>query len=220
MDVLDVLGGTHEGQGDEVGILLDTPAQILLVLLGQGGDGDGDARQVQALVVRNHAGNLDAGNDVGIGDLDDADRDVTVVDQQAVAGSAVAGQALESRTDEFLSAGNVAGRDGEGVTDLQFLGAVLEGLQTDLGALEVDEYRDRAAGRRRRLSHARNDGLVFLSLSMRPVDTRDIHAGVHQCLELLRGFSGRSNSADNLSSTHRYEFTVQSQLKRGGCAPG
>ncbi|EDN80910.1 hypothetical protein ACTODO_01367 [Schaalia dentiphila ATCC 17982] len=55
---------------------------------------------------------------------------------------------------------------------------------------------------------------------MRPVDTRDIHAGVHQCLELLRGFSGRSNSADNLSSTHRYEFTVQSRLKRGGCTPG
>ena len=114
MDVLDVLGRAHEGQGDEVGILLDTPAQILLVLLGQGGDGDGDARQVKALVVRDHAGNLDAGNDVGIGDLDDADRDVTVVDQQAVAGSAVTGQALERRTDEFLGAGNVAGRDGEG----------------------------------------------------------------------------------------------------------
>ena len=44
VDILDVLGRTHEGQGDEVGILLDTPAQILLVLLGQGGDGDGDAR--------------------------------------------------------------------------------------------------------------------------------------------------------------------------------
>ena len=220
MDVVDVLGGTHEGQGNEVGILLDGPAQILLVLLGQGRNGDGDAGQVKALVVRHHAGNLDAGNDVGLGDLDDADRDVTVVDQQAVARSAVTGQALKSRTDEFLGAGNVAGRDGEGVTDLQFLGAILERLKTDLGALEVDENRDRSAGRRRRLPHARNDGRVFLSLSMRPVDTRDIHAGVHQCLELLRGFSGRSNSADNLSSTHRYEFTVQSRLKRGGCTPG
>ncbi|EJN52563.1 hypothetical protein HMPREF1138_0548 [Actinomyces sp. ICM58] len=51
---------------------------------------------------------------------------------------------------------------------------------------------------------------MFLSLSMRPVDTRDIHAGVHQCLELLRGFSSRSNSADNFSSTHEPKFTVQS----------
>ena len=203
MDILDVLGRTHEGQRDEVGILLDTPAQVLLVLLRQGGNRDGDARQVQTLVVRNHAGNLDAGNDVGLGDLDDADRDITVVDQQAVTGSAVTGQALESRTDEFLGAGNVAGGNGEGVTDLEFLRAILERLQANLGPLEVDENRDRAAGRRGRLPHARNDGLVLLSLSMRPVDTRDIHAGVHQCLELLRGFSGRSNSADNLSSTHK-----------------
>ena len=105
---------------------------------------------------------------------------------------------------------------GEGVTDLEFLRAILERLQADLGALEVNEYRDRAAGRRRRLSHARNDGLVFLSLSMRPVDTRDIHAGVHQRLELLRRFSGRSNSADNLSSTHGCKFTAQSRGNHEG----
>ena len=203
MDVLDVLGGTHEGQGDEVGILFDGPAQVFLVLLGQGGNRHGDTGQVQALVIGDNTGDLDEGHDIGLVHLKDADRDVAVVDQQAVTGSAVTGQALESRTDEFLGAGNVAGRDGEGVTDLQFLGTVLERLQANLGALEVDENRDRAAGRCRRLPHALNHGLVLLSLSMRPVDTRDIHAGVHQCLELLRGFSGRSNSADNLSSTHK-----------------
>ena len=154
-------------------------------------------------MVRDHAGNLDAGHDIGIRHLDDADRDVAVVDQQAVTGSAVAGKPLEGRPDQFLRAGNITGGDGERVTDLELLGAILEGFQADLGALEVNQDSDRATGRRRRLPHALNDGLVFLSLSMRPVNTRDIHAGVHQCLELLRRISSRSNSADNLSSTHR-----------------
>ena len=91
MDILDVFGGTHEGQRDEVGVLLDTPAQVLLVLFGQGGNRDGNARKVQTLVVRNHTGNLNTGDDVSIRHLNNADRDVTVVDQQAVTGSAVTG---------------------------------------------------------------------------------------------------------------------------------
>ena len=153
-------------------------------------------------MVRDHTGNLNTGDDVSIRHLDDADRDVAVVDQQAVTGSAVAGQPLEGRPDEFLRAGNITGGDGERVTNLEFLGAILEGFQADLGTLEVNQDGDRATGGRRRLPHALNDGLVFLSLSMRPVDTRDIHAGVHQRLELLRRISSRSNSADNLSSTH------------------
>ena len=111
-DILDVLGRTHEGQGDEVGILLDTPAQVLLVLFRQGGHGHGDAGQVQALVIGDNTRDLDEGHDIGLVHLKDADRDVAVVDQQAVAGGAVTGQALESRTDEFLGAGNVAGGDG------------------------------------------------------------------------------------------------------------
>ena len=167
-------------------------------------------------MIRHHAGHLDACHDVGIGNLEDTDRDVAVVNQQAVSGGTVAGQTLEGGTNEFLRAGNVAGRDGEGITDVQLLGAVLEGFQTDLRALEINENRNRAAGRRRRLSHTRNDGRMFLSLSMRPVDTRDIHAGVHQRLELLRRFSGRSNSADNLSSTHGCKFTAQSRGNHEG----
>ena len=95
-------------------------------------------------------------------------------------------------------------------------GAVLEGFQTDLRALEINENRNRAAGRRRRLSHTRNDGRMFLSLSMRRLIRANIHAGVHQRLELLRRFSGRSNSADNLSSTHGCKFTAQSRGNHEG----
>ncbi len=79
-------------------------------------------------MVRDHTGNLDAGHDISIRHLDHADRDVAVVDQQAVTGSTVAGQPLEGRADEFLGAGNVAGGNGEGVTDLELLRAVLERL--------------------------------------------------------------------------------------------
>ena len=53
----------HERQGDEVGAELQAPAEVGLVLLGQRGHVDGDAGQVDALVVRDRAGDDDLGGD-------------------------------------------------------------------------------------------------------------------------------------------------------------
>ena len=83
---LDVLGVAHERQRDEVGAELEAPAEVGLVLLGERGHVDRDAGQVDALVVRDRAGDDDLGRDDGAVGLDDLDAHLAVVDQQEVAG--------------------------------------------------------------------------------------------------------------------------------------
>lgn len=66
VDVGDIGGRTDEGQGDDVGAEPQRPAQVLAVLLGQGGDADGDPGQVDPLVVRDEATLDHLGDDVGL----------------------------------------------------------------------------------------------------------------------------------------------------------
>ncbi len=56
---LDVGRAAHEGERDQVGADAQAPAQVVLVLLAQRGNADGDAGQVDALVVRDRAGDDD-----------------------------------------------------------------------------------------------------------------------------------------------------------------
>ena len=58
---VDVGGETHEGHGDDVGTGADGPTQVGLILLGQSRQGDGDARQVDALVGGHRTGHDDLG---------------------------------------------------------------------------------------------------------------------------------------------------------------
>ena len=69
----DVVGAAHERQRDQVGADAQRPAQVVLVLLGQRGDVDGDAGQVDALVVRDAAALDDLAGDDGAVDLGDLD---------------------------------------------------------------------------------------------------------------------------------------------------
>ena len=89
VDVVDVLGRADEGQRDHVGAQAQRPAQVVLVLLGQGRDAHGDAGQVDALVVATTVPpSTTSVQDVGVGDLDGPQRDLAVVDEQHVAGRA------------------------------------------------------------------------------------------------------------------------------------
>ena len=139
MDIIDILCIADERQSDEVCVVFHCPTQVLFILLGKSRNGHRDAGKVQALVVGNYAGDLNLGDDVGIGDLDNADCDVSVVNQQAIAGSTVTRQTFEGRTNEFLSSRHVAGCDGERVTNSEDLGPFFERLQANLRALQVNE---------------------------------------------------------------------------------
>ena len=70
---LDVVGVAHERQRDEVDAELEAPAQVGLVLLGQRGHVHRDAGQVDALVVRDRAGDDDPRRDDGAVGLEDLD---------------------------------------------------------------------------------------------------------------------------------------------------
>ena len=95
MDIVNVVGIAHKGQGDEVGADLNGPTQILTVLLAQGGHGDRHAGQVEPLVVGHVTGHFNLGDHVGVSDGHHAHGDIAVVNEKAITGAAVPGQALE-----------------------------------------------------------------------------------------------------------------------------
>src|SRR5699024_1507886 len=145
-DVLVVGGRTYEGQGDEVGPLLQAPAEIAFVLRRQRRHVHGHTGQVEAFVVRDRSGYLHAGGHARAGDVGDADGDPAVVDEDLVAGLDVLGQSLERGGNQILGAGNVLGGDGEGIALGQVVLALGEASEPDLRALQVHQHRHGAAG--------------------------------------------------------------------------
>ena len=209
MDVLDVVGIAHEGQGDEIRADLEGPAQIVPVLLAQGGNGHGNPGKIEALVVGDVAGHLDLGDDVRVRNGHDTHRNIAVVDEEAVPGTAVSRQSLESRRDALDGAQDVVRGDGELITLVEHdLLVVHKGAQADLGALQVDEDRHGIPRGCGGVPHASNDVLLVLSASMGPVDAGDIHAGVHQRLHILRRIGGRPQGAYDLCSAHESSLHV------------
>ena len=142
MDTLDVVAGADEGESDDVHAQVQGEAQVALVLLGKGGDGNSNAGQVDALVVGDGATNDNAGGHGGLVNLDSFEADLAVINQQGIAGLDVSGQTLESGAADFLGAFNIFDGDFEGVAGFENLSAVLEGFEANLGALKVGENRD------------------------------------------------------------------------------
>lgn len=94
VDVFDVASAADEGERDDVGSGAQGPAEVGFVLVGEGGDGDGDSGEVEALVVGDHAAFDDAGADAGSVDCGDFEGDFAVVDEDAFAGGDVLGEAV------------------------------------------------------------------------------------------------------------------------------
>src|SRR5690606_31764700 len=91
---LDVGGGTHERQRDEVHAELQREFQVLDVLFGQGGHRHVHAGQRDALVVGDRPALGHPADDVVAVDAHDDQADLAVVDQQAVAGLGIGGELL------------------------------------------------------------------------------------------------------------------------------
>ena len=62
-----------------------------------------------------------------------------------------------------------------------------ETLEANLRTLEVNEDGDGAAGDLCRVPNELNNSCVLFGLTVAAVNTRDIHAGVNQLLDLLGG---------------------------------
>ena len=207
MGAIDVGGEAHEGHGDDVGAGLDGPAQILLVLLGQRGQGHGHARQVDALVRGDGAGHDDLGVHVVALDLGDLQTDLAVVDQDRVAGVAIARQALERGGGDVLVTLDVVGGDDEllalGQLDLVLaLGVLLEPAATDLRALQVDQNRHVAARGLGSLTHVVVHAQVILRGAVGAVQTGDVHTRFNELGEVLERFGGGTDGIYDLGFTH------------------
>ncbi len=167
LDVADVVGGADEGDGDSVDALADGEDEVFFVLLGERGDLDRDAREVDALVLAEHAAVDDLADDVGALDVVDVKFDEAVGEQDAGAGLEVLGERLEGGADESGGAFDLAGCDGEELACDELDGLVsLELAGADLGALQVGEDADRLALFLRDLPH-HADQICLLGVTCR-----------------------------------------------------
>ena len=145
MNGIDIGRRPNERQSNEIRVNLDTPTQVFFILRTHRGNRNGNTRKIQTLVVRNITGNLHASNDIGISHLDNADCNVTVVNQQTITGSTVTGQSLKCRPNKFFGSWNITGSDGESVTDFEILWSLFKGFKTNLGSLKVYKNGDASA---------------------------------------------------------------------------
>ena len=222
MDTVDVRAVSDEGQSNKVDASLESPAQVLLVLFGEGGNRHGNTGEVDALVVANRASDSAVTIDVVAAHRVNLEDGLAVVDEDDVAGLAVLGQTLESGGDALLIAHNVVSGDSELVTNLEVDLAVrlsfglLEQAGTDLRALEVGQgchvetklFRDRA--------NQVKTLLVLGVVAVAHVETGNIHASLHELLHgVMAGHSG-PKGIHNLSSTHAYTIPLKATRARAG----
>ena len=179
-----VFRSLHEGQRDPVDVGFERGGQVGAVLLGQGAGGQDGVGQADALAIGNLATDLDLGDRHLAVVLDDAQPEAAVVDQQAVAG-------LE-RVDDLRmrqrDAGDVAiellTMEGELRADLQEDRTIGEGADAQLGALQVGEDADGAAGLGLDLANGRHVVAQLLVVGVAHVDaeavrTRLVEPGDH-----------------------------------------
>src|SRR5699024_9820077 len=144
-DILYVLRAAGEAGGDEVVAVLDTEQYVLLVLLAQVGHGQGNTGHVNALVVADGSDVVHQALDVGVGHSGNGHADQAVGQQHGAANGSVAGQILIGDGADVLVALHVTGGQGELLAGFQLGLAAGELLQTDLGALGVQQSSHGAA---------------------------------------------------------------------------
>src|ERR1700722_16336512 len=143
LDVTDVSGSAHEGDGDDVYSLTDGKDEVFLVLFRERWDIYGDSRQIDALVFAEHAAVDDLAGDVGAFNLLDTQLNQTVGEKNAGSGLEILGEGLEGGADQSGGTFHLARSDGKA-----FAGDELDGLVvlklggTDLGTLQIGENAD------------------------------------------------------------------------------
>ncbi len=200
-DVADVVGGADEGDGDGVDALADGEDEVFLVLLGERGDLDGDAGEIDALVLAEHAAVDDLADDVDAFDVLDAELDEAVGEQDAGAGLEVFGEGLEDGADEGGGAFDLARGDGEAFAGDELDGlVVLELAGANLGALQVGEDADGLAFLLCDGAHHLDElGLLGVG-AVGEVEAGDVEAGADQLAEDVGGAAGGAERGDDLGA--------------------
>ncbi|CAM5687348.1 hypothetical protein SALBM311S_09230 [Streptomyces alboniger] len=203
MDVVDVASAADEGEGDDVEAGAQGPAEVCFVLVGEGGDGDGDAGEVEAFVVGDHASFDHRGVDAGAVDGGDFEADFAVVYEDVFAGGDVGGEAgVGGAAGVAVAFGVFLDGDGEGVAAFKEYGSFGEVAEADLRALKVGEDADAVAGLVGGLAYVLVALLVFGVGAVAEVETGDVHSGFDQGFDLVVRVGGGAQCADDFCSAH------------------
>ena len=203
MDPFDVVAAADEGQRDHVDVLRERPAQVPLVLLAHGGNGHGNPGQVDSLVVGNRTRDDHFAEHLGGRDLQGPQPHLAVVDQDLIARFHVPGETLESGGAAFLGAKDVLDGDGEAVPPLQVVLLVVdEPAETDLRSLEICQDTHCATSDPGGFAYGIETAFVLVVIPVAHVETSDIHSGVYELNETVGRVYGRTQSTNDLCSTH------------------
>src|ERR1035438_4672234 len=181
--------------------MLHAELEVFFIFFGEGGDADGDAGEVDALVLAEHAAVDDFALDLFAGDLENAELDEAVGEENARAGLEVFGEGGEGGGDDGGGAEDVTGSDGEALAGLELNGdAIFEAAGADLGTLEIAEDADIFVFFAGDLADHFDELEFFGEGAVGEIEAGDIEAGAEQLTE--DGFAGgsRPQRGDNFGA--------------------
>ena len=212
-DLLHVISALDERRCDEVHVLLDTEEDVILVLLRDRRQPEGNTWSRDALSRAHLARVQNRRHDVLALDLLDLQLDESVGKEQLVARLDLRVELLVVDRALRLIARCVVVRQKERLSRFEHDRAVLEFAKAHLRPLRVEQQRDDAPHLLRRLTHAVDALQMLVMRTMRKVETRDIHAVLDKLLHHARRIRRRPLRANDLrllvkhtsSSIHAYK---------------
>ena len=150
----------------------------------------------------------DLAHNVGRGNLQRAQPNRPIIQQQRVAGPDVLGEVGIRRRHAGSVARYGASSQGEPLPAVEVNGAGGDRAEADLGSLEVQQHGDVGTQLLRRLTHRlANDSVVVVG-AMGEVQSSDIHTGLDQSLDCRLVGRSRTEGADDLDSMHGWGLRV------------
>ena len=201
-DLRHVGGPADEGGGDEVKVVLHGEAQVVPVPVGEGGQGDGHAGDVDALVVGEDAASDDGAVDVVAAHLRHLQLHKAVVDEHPAARLQLVAEVDVGDGNTGPVAGHVVGGEGEGRACRQRHRAVREGTDADLRAFGVQNGGHRAAQIVPDALKAGEHGQMRFVSAVGEVEPGGVHAGQNELFHGGLVARGGAEGADDFCFSH------------------
>lgn len=197
-----VVGFAHEGEGDEVNAELDAELDIAAVLVGDGGQGDVDAGEVDVAAAAKFALGEDFAFDAAVKFFEDSQFDHAVVEQDGVAVVDVVDEVgvIDVHGFFFFALGAFDGQF-EDVTGFE-LERQRQVAGANGGALGVEHDRAGPTGLLGGGTDAGDDGAGPVVSGVAHVEAEDIHAGRDEFFQHVGRFGARPDGADNFGASH------------------
>ncbi|VFS59694.1 Uncharacterised protein [Raoultella planticola] len=203
-DFDDVRTLTDKGSSNEINALFATEDQVLLIFFSQRRQGNRNARQVYAFVFAEVAVVQHFTDDVLTFNGSHFHADQTIVDQNGVTDGQVGSETFIGHGDDFVVANDgFIGSEGECLTCFQ--GDVIAAFQldgTNFRAFGVQQDSRCLTGFAQHVTQVLDALTVFSIVTVREVQTHDVHARVQHFGQHLFGFGFRTDGANNFGLFH------------------